>query len=136
MPNILKKVTASIATPKPPVAVKKPETEKKKVAIVVGEIEEGLPIAATTRESIYEFGLDEMNENQSRFIAPPEGVDTHTLKMAIRNHLDKERRMRDYRQNFVMRDAEKDGVQGIRVYCVSIKDKPMRANNKQQARAA
>ena len=101
-----------------------------KVPVVLGEVEEGISIPPNQRESKYNFGLDELHENQAWFIAPPEGVSVETLKLNLRNHMDKERKAREFRQNFVMRDAEKNGVIGVRVFCVSIQDKPMRKPNK------
>ena len=119
-----------------PVTTEADHKARKPVALMIGEIEEGVEIETIERGSIYDFRLDELNEKQSRFIALPDGIEFGTLKAAVRNHADKERSRRNDRQNFILRDAEKEIngelVQGIRVHCVSILDKPKRKTNKTQ----
>lgn len=120
------------------VATTAPQTEVKKAKVQVklelDDIEEGLSIPTQSRGSIYDFKLEELNENQARFVALPEGISIDAFKTAVRQHIDTERRNRDYRQNFIMREVEKNGVAGVRIYCVDMEEKPMRGyKNKAQA---
>lgn len=112
------------------VTVKNAEPVKQKVQLAIGGVEEGLPIPTQERESKYEFGLNELNEKQSRFIGSTTDVTIEKLKLALRNAISKEREGRNYRQNFIMRNENKGGIEGVRVFCVNMQDKPMRSDNK------
>lgn len=104
----------------------KKEAGKQKVNLVISEIESGIEIPPNERESKYDFGLSGLAEKQSRFVAVSAELPIEKLEAALRNHINREREHRGFKQNFVMRHMEKDGVSGIRVFCVSILDKPMR----------
>ena len=102
-----------------------------KVTIIKGDIETGVPLPKQHREKKYDFDLSELAETQSRFFAPDEATELKTFKLAARNHVDKERQDRAFKQNFLIRDEVKNGVNGIRIFCVNIADYPMRKPNKE-----
>jgi hypothetical protein len=129
MLTLKKQPTKVVKTAATPVAT---EAKRKPVALALGKIETGIAIPVQERGSIYDFGLSELTEGASRFIAPPEGFDIVTLNQALSNHISKERGHRNFTHNFIARDVEENGVEGVRVWCVKMEDKPMRGFKQMQ----
>lgn len=93
----------------------------------VHAVEKGIEIPALTRTSKYNFKLNELQVDQSRFIEAHSDEEFEAVRHALYNHIVKERDDRDNTVNFVQREAEKNGKRGWRVFCVSAKEHPIRS---------
>ena len=105
--------------------------EHKRLRSLRGILKRAFPFPNNIVKKKYDFDLSELAETQSRFFAPDEATELKTFKLAARNHVDKERQDRAFKQNFLIRDEVKNGVNGIRIFCVNIADYPMRKPNKE-----
>lgn len=121
----------------PPITVKKnPEVippaqqaevaVKRHVNIEVSESEDVSAFPTLSRGSMYDFRLGDMVEKKRYFIKLPEGLTMATLKAALTQHIAIERAAREFKQNFRALPDKVNGSDGFWVYCLSIKDMPMR----------
>lgn len=126
------------AVARKPSVVTAPKTAS---TITKHNLEVNVKIPVSSRDSKYDFGLDEMAIGQSRFIEVLKSDEMSKVKAAISNAIHKQREGKrndagELTVNFLPREEEKNGRQGFRIFCVDAKDYPIRQFNRKDEQQA